>query len=949
MTKRLSLLLFVLLACFGVFAENLLRNASLAEPASNGAWPATWEPQSGVEFEVVSYEDGTKGIVISRADANANVVQYGVTMEDGVEYRFTAKVRGATGAQGCIYIERSDPSYWCMLKEFTCTGDWQEVVVTGIMPDQGSKPYAVFRAKTGSKVEFTAPVLDVTPGKLQNGSFNAGGKCWTLENAVAEDSGDKAHGKLVKLNGTEAPARISQAGIQVKGGQLYKLSYDVKGGTDRQFQDIQGATWFRVAAYDGNQLMPGNEIWQDSFSSWQHKSLTFTPDRDMEVTIVGELKNPGTVYFDNITLVPTTSPVLPVELALDSPWSYHDSTVAGTQGAFSGAAFLSIPAATVRFAFNGEMLSKPGAPEVSFEFAVPAEVGEYSIEAVALDADGKVIASAKKVFRVVPPPQLAEGAHVVTFDAKRVMYVDGEPFFPIGSWNYLGEGNSVTEAAEMMAKMGFNMVLCNYTQMDKLADYGLLAMVMVPSEAQKERTPEELSAWLEKPTGKIIEAMNHPSTIAWFSTDEPAWGGRPVAPYQRLYETMSLLDPYHPVFLNEAPRGKVEDLRPYANVCDTYGVDIYPIPSPNSHSDLVDKTMTSVGKYTDICDEVVRGRKPLWMTLQGFAWGKWNKSGVIIYPTREETRFMIYEAISHGATGLMYWGTMSVPTDHPFVADLAANLHEVEALSRYLVGDTIEGEVTCDVESIRICQKRTAEGDDLWIVLNESPGPVTATFTGKLPAKLRVVSEGRNVIVENGSFTEEFGPYGMHIYRDAAKTIAPPLKRPSTQRLAEKVELPTTFEKASWVWYPGQNLADGDVEYLRNKFRINNLQKINSAVLSIVVDDYFKCTINGHEVMRQEEWQCAWTLDVLKYLREGENELVVKGMDGGGAPCGALFALALSDGTLVLSGDHTQASKNGRDGWVKAEVLGAYGCGPWGNQITAVPYVPADCDRDFEK
>jgi len=446
-----------------------------------------------------------------------------------------------------------------------------------------------------------------------------------------------------------------------------------------------------------------------------------------------------------------------------------------------------------------------------------------------------------------------------------------------------------------------------------------------------------------------VRAMKHPATIAWFSTDEPAWSGRPVAPYQRLYEAMSRLDPYRPVFLNEAPRGKVEDLRAYANVCDTYGVDIYPIPSPNSHSDLTDKTMTSVGKYTDICDEVVRGRKPLWMTLQGFAWGKWNHSTEIIYPSRAETRFMIYEAITHGATGLMYWGTMSVPMDEPFVADLGANLHEVEALARYFVGDTIEGEVSADAESILVCQKRTAEGDDLWIVLNESPEAVTATLSGKLPAKLKVVSEARFVDTEDGRLVEEFAPYGVHVYRDAEKVLAPPLKRPASMRLTEKVAIPTLHEKSSWVWYPGEGHTDGSVAYLRQRFQVKDLSKIFNAYLAVAVDDYFKCFVNGHEVMRQELWNVAWTLDVRPWLREGENEIVVKGMDSGGAPCGALFALRLSDGTLVCSGEATEASRNGQDGWVAAEVLGAFGCQPWGNFIQPLPYAPEVIDRDFER
>lgn len=949
MTKRLLMLFVALFSCAGVLAENLLRNASMAEPDAQGGWPAGWVPQSGVEFEVVPHEGEATGLVISRADANANVVQSGLSLEEGVEYRFTAKVRGAAGAQGCIYIERSEPSYWCMLENFTCTGDWQEVVVTGVMPDAGSKPYAVFRAKQGSRVEFAAPVLEITPGKLQNGTFRGGEACWTLVNAVVDDSGEKAHGNLVKLNGTEAVARISQGGVQVQAGQLYKLSYDVKGGTDRQFQDIQGATWFRVAAYDGQTLLPGCEIWQDSFAHWQHKSLTFTPERDMEITVVGELKEPGTVYFDNIALVPTTSPVLPVELALDSPWSYHDTAVVGTAGRLSGAAFLSIPAAKVTFAFNGETVERPGGAEVAFDFALPAKVGEYPLKAVAYDAEGKELAMAEKVFRVVPPAQLAKGAHVVTFDAKRVMHVDGEPFFPIGSWNFFGEKNSVEKALKTMAKLGFNMVLCTPVALESVAEQGLLAMVQVPDEVLKERTPEELAAWLAKPSQMLVRAMNHPATIAWFSTDEPAWSGRPVAPYQRLYEAMSRLDPYRPVFLNEAPRGKVEDLRAYANVCDTYGVDIYPIPSPNSHSDLADKTMTSVGKYTDICDEVVRGRKPLWMTLQGFAWGKWNHSTEIIYPSRAETRFMIYEAITHGATGLMYWGTMSVPMDEPFVADLGANLHEVEALARYFVGDTIVGEVSADAESVLVCQKRTAEGDDLWIVLNESPEAVTATLSGKLPAKLKVVSEARFVDTEDGRLVEEFAPYGVHVYRDAEKVLAPPLRRPASMRLTEKVAVPTLHEKASWVWYPGEGHTDGSVAYLRQRFQVKDLSKIFNAYLAVAVDDYFKCFVNGHEVMRQELWNVAWTLDVRPWLREGENEIVVKGMDSGGAPCGALFALRLSDGTMVCSGEATEASRNGQDGWVAAEVLGAFGCQPWGNFIQPLPYAPEVIDRDFER
>ena len=143
---------------------------------------------------------------------------------------------------------------------------------------------------------------------------------------------------------------------------------------------------------------------------------------------------------------------------------------------------------------------------------------------------------------------------------------------------------------------------------------------------------------------------------------------------------------------------------------------------------------------------------------------------------------MLYEAIAHGATGLMYWGTMTIPPDHPFVADLAACFQEVETLSRYLVGESVQGEVTCENEAIRICQKRTAEGDDLWIVLNESAESITASLMGKLPAELGVVGEARKVRAESGMLAEAFGPYGLHVYHDATRPLAKPLRRPDIRR-----------------------------------------------------------------------------------------------------------------------------------------------------------------------
>ena len=61
----------------------------------------------------------------------------------------------------------------------------------------------------------------------------------------------------------------------------------------------------------------------------------------------------------------------------------------------------------------------------------------------------------------------------------------------------------------------------------------------------------------------------------------------------------------------------------------------------------------------------------------------------------------------------------------------------------------------------------------------------------------------------------------------------------------------------------------------------------------------------------------------------------------GGAPCGLLFALALSDGRTIVSDDSLLCRRPGDDTWVPAEALGPYGVRPWGRGVFPVPYQKA--------
>lgn len=146
-----------------------------------------------------------------------------------------------------------------------------------------------------------------------------------------------------------------------------------------------------------------------------------------------------------------------------------------------------------------------------------------------------------------------------------------------------------------------------------------------------------------------------------------------------------------PVWMNYAPRNTPDDLRRFAAAADIVGCDIYPVPitPATRHSDLVNRELSSVGEYTDRFRQAGDGR-PVWMVLQGFGWRDLHSqpstastapADVGRRPTHRETRLMLYDALVHGARGIMYWGTKYAAEPPAFLEDLEAVVREASAQS----------------------------------------------------------------------------------------------------------------------------------------------------------------------------------------------------------------------------------------------------------------------------
>ena len=140
--------------------------------------------------------------------------------------------------------------------------------------------------------------------------------------------------------------------------------------------------------------------------------------------------------------------------------------------------------------------------------------------------------------------------------------------------------------------------------------------------------------------------------LAWYLVDEPdvaRWSRERVAEsHRQAKETF----PDHPTAIVV---GQGKTAVPFYDLSDVFMVDWYPVP----HLPL-----TSFGEQIALARAEIqktdRPDKPLWAVVQLFDWKEYKQyrpdnERIGRFPTQEELRFMSYDAIMNGATGLFYF------------------------------------------------------------------------------------------------------------------------------------------------------------------------------------------------------------------------------------------------------------------------------------------------------
>ncbi len=374
----------------------------------------------------------------------------------------------------------------------------------------------------------------------------------------------------------------------------------------------------------------------------------------------------------------------------------------------------------------------------------------------------------------------------VSENSHKMINADDNPIFIVGTY-YLPDG---LNPYKTLAENGFNYfrAKAETAELDSASKYNLKSWISLGSiKEDNDKSKEEIAA-------KINSFKDHPALLCWELEDEPAYiwkSAKPrILPEQMIetYKLVKSLDPDHLIYMNHAPVNLVSTMKKYNDSADILACDIYPVVphgikptyallADGLQGDRLNPYISQVGEYAERLKRV-SSQKPFFMVLQGFAWEMLKEesernSNMVLYPSYDQLRFMAYNAIIHGANGIVYWGTKYTAANEPFWDDLFKVTRELKSMQKVLtapiknisigkeyheLGYSVDGGVEIMIKQFN---------DSVYLLTaNIDKHPAKVSFNN-IPAfsKAEVMSENKEILIKNGKLTDDYKAFEVHVYK----------------------------------------------------------------------------------------------------------------------------------------------------------------------------------------
>jgi hypothetical protein len=207
----------------------------------------------------------------------------------------------------------------------------------------------------------------------------------------------------------------------------------------------------------------------------------------------------------------------------------------------------------------------------------------------------------------------------------------------------------------------------------------------------------------------------------------------------------------------------------YLKGCDIASFDIYPV---NNRDAETQNNLWYVPKGIDSLISWSNNSKPVWCWIECTKIAERNPRK----PTTSEVKSEVWMALIHGAKGFGYFCHSFVPPE-----DEAALLHDtimlkavkainnqVTSLAAMLNSPNTTGYATVSSSNTEVpvdFMTKNNGKENYIFAAGMRCGFTTATFNVTSGNRVEVLGEGRTINITNGKFSDEFSPYGVHLYK----------------------------------------------------------------------------------------------------------------------------------------------------------------------------------------
>ncbi len=480
-------------------------------------------------------------------------------------------------------------------------------------------------------------------------------------------------------------------------GAEYQLSTWMKVSTGTSKKGAGYKVEFRTAENEAStEGTVGDEYVTDTAGAWIKKVWHFTVPYDaVNMKVYMRLYAPGTVWFDNVSLLRTSnSQYPPFNFTTDSAFYYSDDdfcngtlTLNERMMELGGITFSET--AKVRFTLadpDGNVVKtystgyEDGTAKWRFRTSRMDEGKDYTFSATMIDTDG-VSHTAQHILRVWPRPTAldADGTyHKLTIteqeDGTYSFVQQPEAFHPVIGYHV---GDITAANLAEVKKLGINVVQLAltkkantlYERLNIVKDAGLMAIVNLYNKIDGEMKPAAYPDNIETTRTLIEKVKNHPAVFAYGVMDEPSSNllhDERDGLLRDSYNLIRSIDPHRPVYICDFL--SLADVQRYADVfcMDRYHVYDY-------------------GKNVSIVKDASYGKRPVYTLMRCH---DLDNTRVNI----DMLRYMFYDGLMAGAGGVGFFPYNDIEYDEEnndiSINDIVGNT----ALHAGIVGMKTSGE-----------------------------------------------------------------------------------------------------------------------------------------------------------------------------------------------------------------------------------------------------------------